>query len=131
MYPQDTPTMSEHDLQQHIITKLTELAVGQAEIATDMKAVKEHLKTLNGKVAAHEKQLNERLNSCPPVAAAEGRIRPLEDFVTEQKAVEKTSKVWTDHLWPIGRYAIGTILAALFILVLTHADVFSRLIKAG
>jgi hypothetical protein len=123
--------MSDYEFQQHISTQLTELAVGQAEIATDMKAVKEHLKTLNGKVASHEKQLNERLNSCPLVAAAEGRIRPLEDYITEQRAMEKTSKNWSDHLWPIGRYAIGTILAALFILILTHADVFTKLIKVG
>jgi hypothetical protein len=32
--------MSDHELQTLIVTKLSELAVGQAEIATDMDAVK-------------------------------------------------------------------------------------------
>src|SRR5205085_1583278 len=52
----------------------TALAVGQAEIGTDVAGMKEHLRELNGKVASHEKELNERRNQCPLVDVLEERI---------------------------------------------------------
>jgi hypothetical protein len=63
-----------------------------------MAAVKEHLRTLNGKAAAHERRfvemqvgLAERKNQGLLVDSLEGRIRALEDYVVAEKASEKTS----------------------------------------
>lgn len=117
--------MSDHELQSLIITKLSDLATGQGEISTDMRAVKEHLAKLNGKVAAHEREIGEikihfaeRDNQCPLVEKVEGRLRTVEDFVTADTASEATSKAWMARLWPFIWAAIG--IGGL--LVLQHAQ---------
>lgn len=92
--------MSDIELQSYIAGKLTELAVGQAEIAVDMSAVKTHLEKLNSKVASHEKELNERRNSCPLVLQLEVRVRALEDSNTSRIATDSSNGHWMTRLWP-------------------------------
>lgn len=116
--------MSEPDFQLAVLNQMRDLAVGQAEIATDMAAVKEHLKTLNGKVASHEKELNERRNQCPLVDLVEGRVRGLEDANTTRTAVEKTSSDWMKKIWPF----IWALCGAIAILILKNAPVFLKVI---
>lgn len=81
--------MSDHDLQSLVLTKVTDLTTGQAEISTDLRAAEEHLAKLNGKVASHEKEIGEtkihlaeRDNQCPLVEKVEGRLRKAEDYIT-------------------------------------------------
>lgn len=99
--------METYDFQSLISTKLTELAVGQATIATDMRSVKEHLVRLNGKVASHERELSERRNQCPIADRLEDRIRTTEDFITASQAVQKTSSSWMKRIWPFIWVALG------------------------
>jgi hypothetical protein len=114
--------MSDHDFQIEILNQMRDLAVGQSAIATDMAAVKDHLKTLNGKVASHEKQLNERQNQCPLVDLLEPRVRMAEDFITAEKASEKTSSTWLKWLWPVIWAAVGIA----YLLVLQHSSFLLR-----
>jgi predicted nucleic acid-binding Zn-ribbon protein len=106
--------MSDHELQSLIVTKLTDLATVQAEISTDMRAVKEHLARLNGKVAAHEKEfgdvrvrLAERDSQCPLVEKVEDRLRKAEDYITAENATRKTSSAWMKTIWPFIWAAAG------------------------
>jgi hypothetical protein len=115
--------MSDHDFQIEMLNQLRELAVGQAAIGDDMSAVKEHLKTFNGKVASHEKELNERRNQCLLADALEDRIRPVEDFVVASRASEKTSASWLRWLWPIIWAAAG----AFVLLLALHAKSMLRI----
>ena len=117
--------MSEYDFQREMLDQLRDLAVGQASIGTDVAAMKEHLSKLNGKVAAHELQvgkmqveLAERRHQCPLADALEDRIRPVEDFITAEKASEKTSSTWMKWLWPLIWAGAG----AFALLVLLHAS---------
>jgi hypothetical protein len=138
--------MSEYELQTLIVTKLSELAVGQAEIATDMSAVKTHLEKLNSKVAAHEKELNERRNVCPLVDRVEARVRTLEDANTTRSATEplvdemesrvrsledsntarlatdKSNSHWLTRLWPLIWAALGIF----GLIVLQHAHLLLK-----
>lgn len=117
--------MSDHEFQNMIIAKLTELATGQATIAADLKALKENSEKVAETVADHDRELNERRNQCPLVDDMENRVRKVEDFVTAQKAVEKADKKWSDHIWPVARYVAGVIISVVAILAMNHASLFS------
>jgi hypothetical protein len=104
---QETTIMSDIELQSLIVNKLTELAVGQASLVTDMAAVKTHLEKLNGKVAAHEKELAERRHQCPLVDEMERRVRSIEDQNTSRNAVDQNNSSWLNRLWPFIWASIG------------------------
>lgn len=87
--------MSDHDFQLEVIEALSELR-------TDMRAVKEHLAALNGKVLKHEIELSERRGS------------------------EQASSKWTKHLLPVLGYATGAVLTVLSVLALHHAGLFVK-----
>lgn len=72
-----------------------------AELSTSMKAVERHLATLNGKVASHEKTLNEHMVK-----------------FAQQEAVGSSKRTLLDYLMPIF-YMFG---GGIVLLFLTHAD---------
>lgn len=94
--------MSERDFQLEVIESLTELK-------TDMRSVKEHLAKLNGKVAAHEKELCERRSQWPAVDDIEERLRPVEEFIAGERASQKTSSAWLDKVWPFVWAGLGVL----------------------
>lgn len=102
--------MNDKDFQLQVIE-------GLAELRTDMRSVKAHLAKLNGKVAAHEKELCERSAQWPQVDDIESRLRPVEDFMISERAAQKTSSAWLDRIWPFIWAAIGI----LAFLALEHA----------
>jgi hypothetical protein len=82
--------MSARDFQAEVLKMLSEVNSTAAVSAAAIEKIKVHLKELNGKVAAHEKQLNERSNWCPLVENVEDRIeegeeriRNIEDYVLD------------------------------------------------
>ena len=85
--------MSDHDFQLKVMEAL-------GELKTDMSAVKEHLKTLNGKVLSHEKELSER------------------------RGAERATKHWVAHVVPVLRYIAGILISAIAILSMNHAKLF-------
>src|SRR5581483_1517178 len=96
---------------------------------TEVRNIVARLDRLNGTVARHEKELREqevhlasRQSDCPLVDAVKVRIRPLEDFVTSERAAEKTSKTWMDRMWPLIWAAAGMF----GFLVLEHAPQLAK-----
>ena len=65
--------MNTDTLLERVLNKIDDLSVAADETGADMKAVKDHLRTLNGSVARHEQSLNESIlwratheQSCKP-----------------------------------------------------------------
>ncbi len=110
--------LSQNDFQLEVIEALTELR-------TDMRSVKEHLAKLNGKVAAHERELAERRNGCALVDKLELRVRPVEEFVIAQRATEQISRHWLDRAWPFSYAGSGVVV----FIILQHASELIKLIK--
>jgi septal ring factor EnvC (AmiA/AmiB activator) len=116
--------MSDHDFQSTVLTALADLKTEQAETRTEVKNIVSRLDRLNGKVADHEArigqmqiELAERRKQCPLVDAVEIRIRPLEEALAVERAVEQNTKNWMDHIWPIVWIAAGVF----GLLILEHA----------
>jgi hypothetical protein len=86
--------MSEHDFQGAVIADL-------AELKTDMRAVKDHLGTLNGKVAAHEE-----------------KIGLLQLDQARRQGAESTSRNWFETLKPF----IWTIAGMIGVLLIQHGS---------
>ena len=117
--------MAEHDFYTQVLTALGELKAEQSATRVELAGVKEHLGRLNGKVADHERRLGEMLievaerrNQCPLVDSVEGRLRPVEEFITTTKAQEKANDHWLSRLWPFIWAGAG----AIAMLLLSHAD---------
>lgn len=116
--------MSDRDFQTEVLNSLGELKAEQAGTRAEVTAVKDHLARLNGRVADHERRLGEmqielaeRRHQCPIADGLEKRIRPVEDFVTGERAAEKTNSSWMKWMWPFIWAAAG----AFVLLILLHA----------
>jgi hypothetical protein len=93
--------MSDQDFQYQVLTRLGALHADVASIQTDMAAVKEHLKTLNGKVVDQGKEIAEQ-----------------RDFMVAHQAADKAGATWLKRLEPLAY--VG--LAAIAVLMFEHAE---------
>jgi hypothetical protein len=84
------------------------------ETKAEVKTIVARLDRVNGSVARHKKESREhdqhiaaRSGNCPLVDQVEHRLRPVEDFITAEKAAAGINKTWMDRLWPFIWAACG------------------------
>jgi hypothetical protein len=123
--------LSDSGFQIEMFKQMKDLAVEQESIHSDTASCKEHLVRLNSKVADHETkvgaiqiELAERRHQYPLNENMQDRLRPLEDWITAEKASSRTSATWLKWLWPV----IWALAGAFALLILLHAASISSTI---